>query len=224
MAQEPTAAQRVFAIPELLEHILLDAAVQVIHDPAKLEPAATISRCQSVNRNFHATITQSTKIQRRLQYGGPNCENLDPYRVLHWLFTTKLNLDLDRAWCESDSGQYLELWPKYLQQERATVLRCTPVLEIFRGRHSSPGATWRHVKLQGSESYRIEIRLCYVASKYNENGCAEWEDLSHHTLRFAPKDTLGTVFDSYCAILDEAMAERMEVAVKESKAPETELA
>ena len=50
------------------------------------------------------------------------------------------------------------------------------------------------------------------------------EDLWHHTLRFAPKNTLGTVFDSYCAILDEAMAERMEVAVKESKAPETELA
>ena len=98
----PTAAARVFAIPELLEHILLTLAHESIQTGRDsniyyLEPITTLSRCQAVNQDFNGTIAGSRKLHKLMEAANPGAhgesdgvEELE--NALNWLFRHEHNL------------------------------------------------------------------------------------------------------------------------------------
>ncbi|KAK4622539.1 uncharacterized protein CLAFUR5_07087 [Fulvia fulva] len=191
----PSALTRVFAIPELLEQVLLDLAVQSSHYICGLEPATTMARCQSVNRTFHAAVRQSLKIQRLVQnVPEPNTRQpLGPLALrpldqrLEWLFG-KLSLTLTNYCRYRGKDCHYRLLAGY----RPPFYSRTPRFVRFRQRHNAPEASWRRVKCHYQQS------ICYGAIEFG------FIAKVYGTIEYGPGSTLDTVFDSLCAILDKA--------------------
>lgn len=103
MSEHGSAATRVFAIPELLQQILIALADQVSQTSQdehemdesyhSFEPATTIARCRMVNRDFNGTIGGSNKILELVAYISPKWDGVWSDRALGWLLQRQLNLD-----------------------------------------------------------------------------------------------------------------------------------
>ncbi|KJY00640.1 hypothetical protein TI39_contig321g00032 [Zymoseptoria brevis] len=99
------AAAKVFAVPELLENILLQLVDIAILDENKkltnvpaLEPLTSLAPCHRISRDFNATFRSSTKLQRRMfydcvsSYDGHGVKRSKLASVI-WLISKQENID-----------------------------------------------------------------------------------------------------------------------------------
>lgn len=154
-----SAAEKVFATPELLEMILLEVsdAPQPRRDiPGPAKPLFVLQR---VNSAFQATITRSTTIQRRMWLKPyPKGSTMTaPYAQLHWL---SIGLGLPGFNC----GLYVPDPDAYTRDGTdfcANIIHDPPEnnpdpARDRYGRHDHPAkrrpeASWRKMKLHGTE-------------------------------------------------------------------------
>lgn len=168
------AAARVFAIPELLEHILIVLAHEMIKTScggySHLGPTATLSRYQAVNHTFHSTVTGSPKLQRLMYMGRTDAKVFPP---LYWFFKHHLQLQ-----CVSLIELPKESAPRYTVEVHLHDWKSPQSDNQFTRLHQfertmgHEEATWRRVKLRRRAA---KIILASVELGGNTNGVEELE-------------------------------------------------
>ncbi|KAF7191552.1 hypothetical protein HII31_07054 [Pseudocercospora fuligena] len=207
------AASRVFAVPELLEHILLYYS----HSDAKIttaghikEPSLGLFAIQRTCRDFQATI-QGSKLLRRLMFLEPvdfsilSEEETDNYHYPLWWFLEEMEFEVS-YW---DSSEVDETRESFLELPNLSVNDFRLLAQKFFGPTSKRAdsawlrseASWRQIKVCNSTAPKpIDIEMAYCPTDHPSIPvCTTWE--------IGGEDTLESVFNEFEAAVRAVAAE-----------------
>ncbi|SMR57147.1 unnamed protein product [Zymoseptoria tritici ST99CH_3D1] len=149
------AAAKFFALPELLENVLIKLAYMAnieeddkpMRDDPALQPLTTLAPCHRVSREFDSTLKGSRRLQRLMYDGSPayNNSRFASLRPARWLALT-LGGSMSTGLTALPYGFFLQ------RTGKATGDKCS------KG-HDNPEASWRHVKFISKESHELEYIL-----------------------------------------------------------------
>ena len=219
----PSAAARVFAVPELLENILLHLADDVSSSRwgGNLEPVPTLSRCQAVNRVFNETVRGSVKLQRLLVSPAARESESRDEPALRWLFLTRREVDLSKKEFSQKHADGQPLKVRYMirfgehdllpavvsegsHSSPTLVFARAGLFEAFLRDFGDPKASWRRVRMRHEKD---SIKISYSGTRcYDKHTSMKVDFRSHRTL--------GEVFNSYCEFLRQVLEDQEAVAME----------
>lgn len=200
MADETSsAAERVFGVAELAEHILLYLAQAGIEadggspNHGALQPLACLSAVQRVSCAFRDTTTTSKKIQRLMQTTTKN----DTDAHIRWLLKDNLGLSFASGIVRWFPLQYSPIADKGIEEINTQKGSLRTKFEHFSsGYKSASEAGWRNIKITDSAHDSRSIKIMAVrfdSGKWCGGYGVDWD--------FGSGATLGMLFDRYHEIM-----------------------
>ncbi|KXT09047.1 hypothetical protein AC579_2539 [Pseudocercospora musae] len=221
--QWPSAAQRTFAIPELLECILLHVAIHHADTSCACSEFTRLFPLQRTSRRFYHTIAGSRALLHLMLLKPINIrkERLLGASLgrLQWFYNEFLSTPLDtkgpRGHPSGSSGSrdhHSIRLHKFISHDIGDAHLEHPSLGLLREKNST-NASWRkiHVGL-GDDHVPIRVRLRVILYP---RGCTTTHlrrmigPIVRYTIywKIAETDTLGTLFDRYLDVLSRSLEE-----------------
>lgn len=186
MNSESSAVAKVFALPELVEHILFCLASDKLQAKARyrvvddIQPLKCLAAVQRVDTNFRSNIKSSKKLQRLMATPLVSTYRHCPHEAK--LFDKAVRLHLG----EQDN------WVVAMQEIDTSTKKG---LRMFETLMSNKEASWRSVKIRKDSMGPSVFVFCPTVRQLSEGffDSRAWE--------LACDATLGMLFDLYCEIM-----------------------
>ncbi|KJY00637.1 hypothetical protein TI39_contig321g00035 [Zymoseptoria brevis] len=201
-----TAAGRVFAVPELLENILVELATLAEKErgPRELQPLTSLAPLNLINHTFSATL--KTARMQKIMFKG-----IERALSGHPPYIDFRHDDDPEGWSATD-GKHEQDWiddreidfslPLVSIPDRVEDRDCPRFLAYEKFSGSSlgfPEASWRRARVLRGPARKVEVirfSVKDVRSSYH-NGECEWEATTGSTFVRGPDVTLGQLYDWY---------------------------
>ncbi|KXT03549.1 hypothetical protein AC578_1535 [Pseudocercospora eumusae] len=226
--QWPSAAERTFAIPELLECILLHVAVHHTDTSCACSEFMLLFPLQRTSRRFYHTIAGSRALLHLMLLKPINIrkERLLSASLgrLQWFYNEFLSTPVDikgprvdltgSSWSRDHHSIRLQ---KFIMHDTGHAHLEHPSLGLLRKKNSAD-ATWRKINVGlGEDNVPIRVRLRVILYP---RGCTTTHlrsiigPILRYTIywKIAETDTLGILFDRYLDVLSRSLEEHTAAA------------
>ncbi|KAK4621975.1 hypothetical protein CLAFUW4_07544 [Fulvia fulva] len=207
-------AAKVFAIPELLELILLGAVPEESDNDELSEPALILFRAFRVNQSFKATIEGSAKLQRLMWLQTANAPNQSIKRSASpalWLLA-QLRMDLDTV----DNGSMRRSQPERLtfyaeialfdqdvEYEDTQYNALQEDYNTFKQRFGAPEASWRNMLVaSGSACDSVAVQVTVHMGFCDEQRHPVFKDSVVISWEFVADEKIDAIWRQYSRLME----------------------